>query len=307
MPLSLRENGANSIGLLCTLARNAIALCLLSLTIRAVYGQSALLPKNEAAATLASVTTGSSNSSSVSYSNILLSQGGPSSLPDAPGFPASDVEDRQAATDSQAVQEGHSTTSAPQQTKRILGIMPNFNAVTADTKLPPLSVKDKFILAGRNSFDYSSFILTGIQSGVSLAGNSYPQFGEGAVGYGRYYWHTLLDTADENFMVSGTFPVIFRQDPRFYTLGHGGFVKRAAYASTRIFVSRTDNGHAMPNLSEAFGAGAAAGVSSLYYPGQYRTWTKVGQKWLTSVVIDGLGFTFKEFWPDINHKIFHTH
>jgi hypothetical protein len=31
----------------------------------------------------------------------------------------------------------------------------------------------------------------------------------------------------------------------------------------------------------------------------------VGQKWLTSVLIDSANYTFKEFWPDINHKIFH--
>src|SRR4051812_30087172 len=35
-------------------------------------------------------------------------------------------------------------STGPKQTKRILGIMPNFNAVSADTKLPPQSPKEKF-------------------------------------------------------------------------------------------------------------------------------------------------------------------
>ncbi len=197
------------------------------------------------------------------------------------------------------------TNGAP-QTKRILGIVPNFSAVSAGTRLPPQTAKEKFILAGKNSFDYSSFILTAIQSGISMNGNSYPEFHQGVAGYGRYYWHTLLDTADENFMVSGVGPAFFHQDNRFYTLGHGGFNKRAFYAATRVLITRQDDGDKMFNFSEIVGSGAAAGVSTLYYPTKYRTWTKVGQKWLTSDLIDVGNFTFKEFWPDINRKIFHT-
>src|SRR5271165_1055666 len=50
-------------------------------------------------------------------------------------------------------------TSTGQQTKRILGIMPNFDAVSANTHLPPLSLRQKFWLATENTFDYSSFDL----------------------------------------------------------------------------------------------------------------------------------------------------
>ena len=193
------------------------------------------------------------------------------------------------------------------QTKRILGIMPNFASVSADEKLAPLSPKAKFVIAGKNTFDYSSFFIAGIQAGFAMNSASYPEFHQGVAGYGRYYWHTLADTADENFMVGGLFPVVFHQDPRFYTLGHGNFGHRALYAASRVLISRSDAGNLMPNFSEIVGAGAAAGVSSLYYPTHDRTWTKVGQKWLTSSVIDGANFTFKEFWPSINHKLFHTH
>jgi hypothetical protein len=33
----------------------------------------------------------------------------------------------------------------------------------------------------------------------------------------------------------------------------------------------------------------------------------VGQKWLTSTIIDGANYMLKEFWPDINHYTFHRH
>jgi hypothetical protein len=229
-----------------------------------------------------------------------------STLPDAPQ-PAFDPQSGQPTTAPPATQTTTTpATPPPQQTKRILGIIPNFSAVSADTKLPPQSAKDKFIIAGRNSFDYSSFLIAGIQSGISMNGASYPEFHQGVKGYARYYWHTLADTADENFMVSGAGPALFHQDNRFYTLGHGGFRKRVVYAATRVLITRKDDGSRDFNYSEIIGSGAAAGVSSLYYPTKYRTWTKVGQKWLTSDLIDSANFIFKEFWPDINKKLFHT-
>ncbi len=204
-------------------------------------------------------------------------------------------------------QQGHTASGAPMQTKRILGIMPNFRSVSADEQLPPQSPQQKFKVAAQDTFDYSSFFIAAIQAGVAMNGKSYPEFHQGLVGYGRYYWHTLADTADENFLVGGVGPALFHQDSRFYTLGHGSVGHRALYAASRVAISRKDDGNPTVNFSEVIGAGAAAGISSTYYPTRYQTWTKVGQKWLTSMVIDGANFTFKEFWPDINHKAFHRH
>jgi len=46
-----------------------------------------------------------------------------------------------------------------QQPKRILGIMPNYRAVSAGAIPPPPTPKQAFIIATKNSFDYSSFVL----------------------------------------------------------------------------------------------------------------------------------------------------
>src|SRR5271154_4868258 len=75
------------------------------------------------------------------------------------------------------------------QTKRILGIVPNFRAVSANTKLPPMSVKDKFVTASEDSFDYSAVFLPLAIAGYDPERNATPEFGHGGVGYGRYLWH----------------------------------------------------------------------------------------------------------------------
>jgi hypothetical protein len=191
------------------------------------------------------------------------------------------------------------------QSKRILWIFPNYRAVSAGTQLPALSVREKFWLATQDSFDYSSFISAGMLAGVSQANKSYPEFGQGGKGYGRYYWHAVADQAVGNYMTEAIVPAVTHEDPRYYTLGRGGFFKRTGYAVSRLLVTRTDSGHRTINVSEIVGNGAGAGISDLYYPSRERTWTKTGQKWLTQIALDGVFNIVKEFWPDINHSIFH--
>jgi len=199
-----------------------------------------------------------------------------------------------------------SNSSSTEQTKRILGIIPNFRSVSADVILPPQTAKDKFKIGLQDTFDYSNFIFVGAQAGLSQATNSYPAFHQGARGYGRYYWHTFADQSDENIWVESILPAAFHEDSRYYTLGHGGFLKRTAYSISRVIITRTDSGTESFNASEIIGAGGAAGISSAYYPSQYCTWTKTGQRWLTNVILDGANFVVREFWPDV-HSAFRHH
>ena len=226
---------------------------------------------------------------------------GEDTLPDAPSSVL--------AAQGEAAQGGASgsqdRSGGPKQTKRILGIVPNFRAVSAGTKLPPQTVKEKFGSTFQQSFDYSSFLFSAILAGVDQAENSTPQFHQGAAGYGRYYWHTFADQTDENFWVQAIVPALTHEDSRYYTLGQGGIVKRAIYSFDRTLITRSDRGGETFNFSEIVGAGAASGISYLYYPSAEKDWTKTGQRWLENVVIDGGTYVFQEFWPDINNRLFH--
>jgi hypothetical protein len=191
------------------------------------------------------------------------------------------------------------------QNKRILGIIPNYRAVSANTKLPPLSFKGELWLATQDSFDYSSFIFVGALAGVSMAGKSQPTFGQGAEGYGKYYWHVFVDSALENYFTEAIVPAATKEDPRYYTMGKGGFFKRTGYAVSRLFVTKTNAGGRTVNLSELVGAGAAAGIGNWYYPAEHNPLVKTYQRWGTEVGLDGIFNVFKEFWPDVDHAIFH--
>ena len=229
-------------------------------------------------------------------------------LPDNPGAePSNDelADSAGAKVSAESTTSNVSSSGYGHQTKRILYIMPNFHAVSTGSHLPAQSPTEKLLTATQDSFDYSSFIFVGMLAGLGQAQRSTPEFGQGTVGYGRYYWHTLADQTDENYFVEGFMPIVFREDTRYYTLGRGGFLRRTVYAVSRAAITRSDAGEPTPNYSEIIGAGAAAGISNLYYPGRERTWTKTGQRWVLNVGLDVLSQAFKEFWPDFNRKIFH--
>jgi hypothetical protein len=190
------------------------------------------------------------------------------------------------------------------QTKRILGIIPNFRAISTDEKLPAQSVKQKFVTATQDSFDYSSIFIPALLAGYSLGTNATPEFGHGGVGYGRYLWHAAVDQTSENYMVEFVVPSITHEDTRYYTLGQGGFWKRAGYAMSRAVVTRSDSGKEVFNASEVIGSGASSGLSSLYYPSRERSLGNTGKEWGLDVGIDAASFVAKEFWPDINHWLF---
>jgi hypothetical protein len=202
------------------------------------------------------------------------------------------------------------TTPTPHsdpQTKRILGIFPNFRAVSSEVHLPPQSVKDKFVTASEDSFDYSAIVLPALVAGESDAAKDTPEFHHGAAAYGRYFWHTFVDQTSENYLVEFIVPTVTREDTRYYTLGPGGGSgwKRVGYALSRAVVTRNDAGKDTFNASEIIGSGAAAGISNFYYPRSERTFSNTADKWSVNVGVDAAGFMIREFWPDLNHFLFH--
>jgi len=193
--------------------------------------------------------------------------------------------------------------SEGKQTKRMFWIIPNFAAVSADTKVAPLSARDKYVLAMKDSGDYSSFIWAGLLAGQSMALRSYPEFHNGVAGYGRYYWRAFADQASGSFFTEALVPAVTHEDPRYYTLGHGGFFHRAGYALSRVVVAKTDSGGRTFNFSEIVGNGMEAGLANFYYPPEERGLRNTAVNWATQMEAACLNSLFREFWPDIRRNI----
>jgi len=194
-----------------------------------------------------------------------------------------------------------------QQPKRILGIMPNYRAVSAGAIPPPPTPKEAFKIATQNSFDYSSFIFVGITSLMAEGTNAHPQLGKGVAGFGRYYWRGFIDKTDGNYLVIFALPSVLHQDERYYAKGEGAIWKRGIYAASRILITPDYHGHNTFNTSEVFGRAIAQGISTSYYPSHDRTGGALAVKYGYAMGRDALTQTFREFWPDIATHVLHRH
>lgn len=219
-----------------------------------------------------------------------------------------DNDNKDAASNSDSSQQStspsdNSDKSQEKQSKRMMWVVPNFAAVSAGRRLPPLSTREKFKLAKDDSFDYSAFVWTGILAFQSWQLNSDPELGQGAAGYARYYWRGFADGVSGTFFTEAIVPAITHEDPRYYTLGHGGIWRRTAYALSRTFVTKTDSGSTNFNWSEVGGNVLEAGLSNAYYPPQERGFNQTLRNWGTQMESAALNNVAKEFWPDVRHKL----
>lgn len=185
--------------------------------------------------------------------------------------------------------------------------MPNFRAVSAGANAPPPTPKQSFIIATKNSFDYSSFVFVGVTSLLAEATNAHAQLGKGPGGFWNYYWRGYLDKTDGNYLVIFALPSILHQDERYYAKGEGGFWKRGIYAASRIIITPDYHGNETFNASEIFGRGMAQGISLAYYPSGTRTASALSQKYAYALGRDALTNVFREFWPDIATHVLHRH
>ena len=161
---------------------------------------------------------------------------------------------------------GRAPDSTKQQPKRILGVMPNFRAVSAGTIPPPPTPKQSFILATQNSFDYSSFIFVGITSALAEGTDAHPHSVKALTASAGITGAALSIRLTVIIWAIFILPTVFHQDERYFAMGEGGFWKRSTYAATRIFIARKYNGDNTFNVSEVLGRGIAQGISTTYYP-----------------------------------------
>lgn len=217
-------------------------------------------------------------------------------LPDAP-HPAAD-----SAEGTPAV-----APLAGQQPKRILGLMPNYRAVSAGAKVPPPTNGQAFKLATQNTFDYSSYAFVVLTSMIAEGQDAHASLGKGVPGLWAYSWRGFVDKADGNYWVIWALPTVLHEDERYYTRGQGRVWKRAIYASSRVLITPDYNGHNTINGAELLGRGVAQGISTTYYPSSDRTAGALATRYGYALMRDAATNAFREFWPDIAIHVLRRH
>ena len=190
--------------------------------------------------------------------------------------------------------------------QRALGVVPMFG-MTSVKNAPPLSSGQKAELMARTMYDPFTFFAAGLTAGVGQATNSFAEYGQGASGYGKRYGAALADGADSNLWSNFVYPVLFKQDPRYFRVGEGPIKLRIYSAFKQEFVARKDSGGHTFHFSNVLGAFTAGTISNTYYPQDVRGVGLTVSRASISLGYGCLGDIFLEFWPDIQAKLFHKH
>ena len=192
----------------------------------------------------------------------------------------------------------------PPQDKRIFGVLPNYRTAEGSQPYQRLTVKRKFYIAMKDSFDWPNYLLGGAFACLYQLEDSNPSFGEGMKGYAHRYVTAYADQVIGNMLTEGALPALLHDDPRYFRIGEGSKWHRAGYAATRIFVTHTDKGGTRFNTSEVLGNAMTATLANAYYPDN-RSVSDTLQRLYVQLGTDSFSNVLKEFWPDIKRKYWH--
>jgi hypothetical protein len=189
-----------------------------------------------------------------------------------------------------------------EEQQRVLRFIPNLY-VTYEPHPEPLTSKMKFHLAYKSLTSPFFFGRTAAWAGVQQARDDPSEWHQGAKGYSKRLGAGFADAVTGDLISNAILPSLLHQDPRYYQLGKGGFLHRAGYSISRIFITRSDSGHNQFNISEIAGSAISAGISNAYHPAGDRTVTNTMSVWWTQIGWDTVATVVKEFWPDIRRRV----
>lgn len=197
--------------------------------------------------------------------------------------------------------KSESSDASEHESRHILGVIPNYRTSPDLDNYEPLTTHEKFKTASDDSLDLGAFGLAALFGGLGQAADSNRSFGQGVIGFGRYFGAAYGDLAIGNYMSEAVYPSILHQDSRYFRRGTGSGHSRFAYAISQIFRTHRDSGGIQFNYSEWLGNATAVAISNAYYPDQRRAGSAVS-KLAMQISLDAVGNVLKEFWPDLQRK-----
>jgi hypothetical protein len=224
------------------------------------------------------------------------------SPPDAPVPAKQNDADRQSNASTQSQRDRAAEQVRQEEKQRIAGVVPNFN-VSYNADAAPLTRKQKLQIALRTATDPVAFGIAGFDAGLSQAQNDFSGYGQGAQGYAKRFGASYADNFDGTLLGNAIFPILLKQDPRYFRRGTGSFTRRFLYSVSTTVWCKNDNGKWGPNYSNILGNLAAGGISNLYYPASDRGAGLTFERGFTVTAYGAFGGVFNEFWPDIAKKI----
>jgi hypothetical protein len=209
-------------------------------------------------------------------------------------------------SDQPGTQSSKNSNPPQGESKRILGIIPNYRTSPSLQNYEPLTSREKFKIASEDAFDRGTVALAALFGGEGQLTNSNRSFGQGAAGFGRYFGASYGDFVIGDYMTEAVFPTLLHQDPRYFRRGTGSGWSRLGYAVEQIFWTHRDSGGTQFNYSEVLGNSTAVAISTSYYANK-RTASDAVSGLGMQLGVDMAANVLKEFWPDLQRTFSRKH
>ena len=157
--------------------------------------------------------------------------------------------------------------------QRVFGALPNFY-VSYDSNPAPLKPRQKAELAYKTILDPSTFVIAGIIAGIQQGTNTYPSWGQDAPAFGKRYGAAFGTFFTGTLLGNAVFPILLKQDPRYFVKGNGTVRARVLYALANAVICKGDSMRWQPNYSSILGNLAASEIATFYYPAADRDGTR---------------------------------
>jgi hypothetical protein len=140
----------------------------------------------------------------------------------------------------------------------------------APSHYQPLTTRQKFGIFLDSTHAPWTFFSATFEGTLAQAQGQWPGYGGGVPGWGKRIGASLADTEARRFIQSFALSSLLHQDPRYFHSKHKNLWVRAAYAVTRVAVTKNDDGKNVFNSSELLGTLFTASLQNSYYPGRQR-------------------------------------
>jgi hypothetical protein len=178
--------------------------------------------------------------------------------------------------------------------------------IVTSVNVPPLTSKQKGLLAIRDFTDPFNFVTLAGYSGIAVAQNSHSAYGPGLKGWGRLTGYGVVEAAQGEFFVTYAIPSVMHEDPRYHRLPNGSVRVRVWHAVRHTYVSRHDDGRPMLNYATLLTYPISAELSNLYVPGVQTDGRSTAKRVAIGIAADPTGTIIAEFLPDVAKHI-HIH
>jgi hypothetical protein len=164
----------------------------------------------------------------------------------------------------------------------------------------PLGAADKVLFGVHQLMSPYLLLTMAAAAGYEQAANGSPNYGTDAGAYGQRLGAAALRDASQDILSDSVMAAALHEDPRYYVMGkrrNPGV--RAAYSVSRVFVTRSDAGAAVPNYSLFSGYAGAAALENAYYPADNRGFSETAKSFAGSLGGAAFSNVVREFLPDL--------